>query len=114
MNKQFEDFIRKEMTVEEMPSVDMQFIAERCGVDVAVTIMKQLAGTRFFVPVVWQKVIAERFISIHAGDMDVRELSLATGMSDGKIYKTLNKKASDIYDKKARETQTTVLDMCGG
>lgn len=104
MKQTFLDYVAANMTIDDMPSEDMKMIAESCGVKIALSIMRNLPGARFFVPVNWQKIIAERYVADNASK-SVKVLAVETGLSDAKINKTLNKKTSEIGTK-----QTTVFE----
>ena len=106
MKDAFLEYVAANMTIDDMPSEDMKMIAESCGVEVALSVMRNLPGARFFVPVNWQKIIAERYIAAHA-DKSVKALAIETGLSDAKVLQTLNKKTSQIGK---QTTQTTVFE----
>ncbi|MBR6421965.1 hypothetical protein IKS86_04575 [bacterium] len=106
MRENFIRFVAENITIDDMPSEDMKVIAESCGVETALNIMRNLPGARFFVPVNWQKIIAEKYIAQNA-DKSVKALALDTGFSDWMVLKVLNKKTSEIGVKTG---QTTVFD----
>lgn len=107
MKPEFLKYAKEKMTIDDMPNEDMHFLAELCGVDVAITIMEKLGGSRFFVPNQWSKVIAEKFIREKSGEFSVRELVVITGHSDTFINKILNKKMTDVQMKK----QSSLFEM---
>ncbi|MBP5202276.1 hypothetical protein J6Z39_09070 [bacterium] len=99
MKRVFQDYIEKNITIDDMPTEDMRMIAERCGVDVALSVMLNLAGGRFFVPVNWSKRIAERYIADNASK-PVNQLAIETGFSDWMVLRTLQKPENEIGKKK--------------
>ncbi len=106
MNDTFKRYIKEKIRVIDMPNEDMRFIAETCGVETALKIMENLSGARFFVPIYWQKHIATRFVAENAGILSVKELAVATGMSDWTVNQILNKKQSEIDEM----SQMTICD----
>lgn len=107
MKPEFLQYAKDRMTVDDMPNEDMKFLAVNCGVDIAITVMEKLGGSRFFVPNQWSKYIAERFIRERSGEFSVRELVVITGQSDTFINKILNQKAYDGQIK----NQTSLFEM---
>lgn len=106
MKKVFLDYIRENLTIDDMPTFDMRLIAERCGLDVALSVMLNLAGGRFFVPVNWSKRIAERYIADNASK-PVNQLAIETGFSDWMVFRTLAKPESEIGKKQATVEEFT-------
>ncbi len=55
------DIITKDITIDDLPE-DLKFIATFCGMDVALSLMKQAAGMNFTIPKSALKVLKRNYI----------------------------------------------------
>ena len=109
MKPEFLQYVKENMSIDDMPTDDMRFLADAIGVPQTIEIMEKLAGARFFVPFNWSKNVAKRYIVENCGKLSVRELVIETGISDSVIYMLINRKMSDLQAK----NQTSLFDVMG-
>jgi Mor family transcriptional regulator len=79
----------KDIKLEDMPNSDMQMIAETCGVEAAVTLMREFAGTQLTVPTFWHKRVIMRKIVEEFDGANVEKLAVRFGVSKTFVYDTL-------------------------
>ena len=65
---------------------DIGLVGEQCGLDVAVSLVVRLGGTKLSVPKYALKRAARRYIRAHYDGTNAKILALATGMTERFVY----------------------------
>ena len=79
----------KDITIEDMPTPDMEMVAHICGLDTAVLLMKSFAGVQLNVPKLWSKGLIERRILKEYDGSNINRLIIRYGVSRRYVYKVL-------------------------
>ena len=77
--------ILKKITVNDLPGRDLKLIADACGLEVAISLMCNACGVRFYVPHNGLTRFMEKYI-LENPDLCAREFALMLGVSETKIY----------------------------
>lgn len=79
----------KDITIEDMPTSDMEIVAHVCGLEAAVLLMRSFAGSQLNVPKLWYKgLIARKIIKEYDGN-NIHRLTQRYGVSRAYVYKIL-------------------------
>jgi len=85
-----EDII-KEITLDDMPNNDFRFLAEMCGLEIAVKLLCELPGCTFFIPKEgFKNFYARRILSEYDGTtLSLKHLSIKYNTTEGNIREIL-------------------------
>lgn len=73
-------------------TLDMRIIADSCGMEVAISLLKNLAGGRYYIPHPTSlDKLMERYVSKDAKNTDVRVIAARLGVTEGCIRKYLSR-----------------------
>lgn len=86
----------KDLTPDDFPG-DLRLVAQECGVTVALLLAERMRGTQLYITSADRILMPrkEAFVLDHMGDMSVKELALATGLSERQVYNILERKRED-------------------
>ena len=79
----------KDITIEDMPTSDMEIVANICGLKAAVNLMESFAGSQLNVPKLWYKGLIERRIIKEYDGHNINRLTQRYGVSRAYVYKIL-------------------------
>ncbi len=85
----------KDITIEDMPTPDMEMIAHICGLEATVLLLMSCAGAKLKVPKFWYKAVVDRKIVQEFDGRNVSQLQKRYGVSRAYVYKVLQEKRSD-------------------
>ena len=92
------------MTLEDMPTEDMRHLAESCGVDVAIKLLKTMAGINIYIPlqIRFRKVI-ERFVVKEFNSANAKILAQACNISINYVYEIVQREDEKRCKTKVRQ-----------
>lgn len=91
MQREWEKMIDS-MTTEDMPNNDMRDVADFCGAEVAINLLKNFAGAHIIVPKQRAFIkIAQKFIIKNFDGKNAKALARITGCSLSFVYDTIQK-----------------------
>ncbi|MHB9155657.1 MAG: Mor transcription activator family protein [Endomicrobiales bacterium] len=79
----------KDITIDDMPTADMEMVAHVCGLETAVLLMKSFAGAQLNIPKLWFKAVIERKIVQEYDGVNINRLTKRYGVSRAYIFKVL-------------------------
>lgn len=81
-----------EMTVEDMPTEDMRNVAEDCGLDVAIILLKKMCNVNIYIPGQkrYKKVI-EKFVIKNFNSTNAKLLAQACNISLAHVYEIIQR-----------------------
>lgn len=82
------------VTLEDMPTDDMREIAEICGVDNTVEIMRIFAGLTINVPANFSKKLVDKYIKKNYNGSNMKKICRVCGVSSRYVFK-LTKTTAD-------------------
>ena len=93
-SKKLIDKVKEQITSEDMPTENMKIIAETCGIDIAIKILKNLGGLSLYIPSSGISLIHNKYIlKRYDGTRDcANRLALELGVSINYVYKILKQK----------------------
>lgn len=71
----------KELSLDDLPSEDLRWIAQEHGIETALSIWSSFAGTSIRLPIRLPQTFCIRYIRAHFPDMSVNQLARALGIS---------------------------------
>ena len=71
----------KNVTTQDMPSEDMRLVAETCGINVAIKLMKGMGGTAIYIPKHPYFKLVEKIIK-EFDNINYKEVALAFGVTE--------------------------------
>lgn len=101
------DSWEKDMTVNDMPNGDMRLVAELCGIDTALLLMKHLGGVNIYVPKMIERRIMAAYVQRHYDGKNAKNLAVRMGKSIRFVYSLLQE------NKDKGNGQTSLLDELG-
>jgi Mor family transcriptional regulator len=91
MDKNLLADIAKNISLDDMPNGDMRMVAENCGIQTALLLMRELPALNIYIPSGWHKTIVERYIQKHHRKIDVKHLALSCGVSETFVYNVIRR-----------------------
>jgi Mor family transcriptional regulator len=94
------DQLLKDITIEDMPSQDMMFVAEQCGIKVALDLIKKLGGVWLYIPKrnalmkIAKKIIIKNFDGTNA-----KQLAILCNISERQVYSIVEEEDSNRKDR---------------
>jgi Mor family transcriptional regulator len=85
----------KDITIEDMPTPDMETVAKVCGVEMAVLLMSRFSGAQFYIPRFWYRNLVERKIIAEYDGRNANLLARKFGVSRQHVYRVLQRDASE-------------------
>ena len=85
----------KDITIDDMPTPDMEMVAHVCGLETAVLLMRSFAGAQLNIPKLWFKAVIERKIVEEFDGDNINRLTTRYGVSRAYVYKVLQEKRPD-------------------
>jgi Mor family transcriptional regulator len=82
----------KDITIEDMPTPDMEMVAHVCGLEIAVLLMRSFAGAQLNIPKLWFKAVVDRKIVEEFDGKNINRLTMRYGVSRAYVYKVLQEK----------------------
>lgn len=86
--------ILKEITINDLPNLDLRIIANACGLETALKLMCNAPGVRFYVPSNGLRIFMEKYI-LKNRSLCVKELAINLGVSESQIYTILHEQKID-------------------
>ena len=93
----------KDITIEDMPTPDMEMIAHVCGLETAILLMRSFAGAQLNIPKLWFKAVVDRKIVEEFDGKNINRLTMRYGVSRAYVYKVLQEK------RRGRDQQRTTV-----
>jgi Mor family transcriptional regulator len=75
--------------IDDLPNEDLKAVAKHCGIEVARTILREMAGAVIVVPIRQNLAILSRFINKRFKGDNAKELARAVGISWRQVYRIL-------------------------
>jgi len=82
----------KDITIDDMPTPDMEMVAHVCGLETAVLLMRSFAGAQLNIPKLWFKAVIERKIVEEFDGDNINRLTTRYGVSRAYVYKLLQER----------------------
>ncbi len=82
----------KDITIDDMPTPDMEMVAHVCGLETAILLMRSFAGAQLNIPKLWFKAVIERKIVEEFDGDNINRLTTRYGVSRAYVYKVLQEK----------------------
>jgi Mor family transcriptional regulator len=86
------------ITVDDMPNADMRMVAELCGVEVAIELMRHLGGINIYIPRTAEKEFLKKYVVERYNGHNAKELAIDLGISVRKVFNILNEKTKPSED----------------
>jgi Mor family transcriptional regulator len=102
MREEFESLIKK-ITISEMPNNDMKCVAETCGVDVAVKLLRNLPGALINIPQRAFNKVADKFVISKFDGSNAKKLAQITGYSHNHVYRIVRRE-NELRKSRKRNT----------
>lgn len=80
-----------DITIEDMPTPDMEMVANVCGLETAVLLMRHFAGAQINIPKLWYLPLIERKIVEEFNGVNIKRLAKKYGVSTRHVYRVLTK-----------------------
>jgi len=93
------DEIIKDLNIEDMPTGDMQLIAESCGLDVAIKLMREMGGMSIYIPKYPYFKLIERILS-EKRIINYKKLAMLFGVTERYVLKILSQKRENDKQEK--------------
>lgn len=81
--------LKNEIKIEDLPNKDMRLVAESCGVEVALSLLKHMSGVSLYIPKKDIKAALDRYIRDNYTGKNAKELALRFGKSERYIYQVV-------------------------
>ena len=98
------------MSIEDLPNDDLRDVAEVCGIEIALRIMKKLSGSHIYVPHNSFSKIAFKFIVENFDGSNAKKLSQVTGISLCHVYTIIRNEDKKRSENK-KKTNYKQLDL---
>jgi len=84
------------LTIEDLPNEDMVFVANACGLEVAIKLLKDLPGLAINIPKTGMRKLVNKYVCENYSGHNAKELALECGLSIRQVYNVLDKKRSVV------------------
>jgi hypothetical protein len=86
------DALIEAMSLDDMPSGDMKFVAEQCGVRIAISLLKNISGNWIYIPKrdAFKKIVDKIVIDKFNGS-NAKNLAVACRISERHVYDIIEK-----------------------
>jgi hypothetical protein len=78
-----------DVQAENLPNDDMKLVAEKCGIEIARSLIEKFSQTAVYVPRIETTAWAKEYIRSHYTHKNAKRLAQAFGVSDRFIYKCI-------------------------
>ena len=84
----FKQFL-SDISIEDMPNGDLKMVAEICGMDVAVKLLKELGGINIYIPQNGLRAVMRRYVKKQFNGRNAKDLANELGISLTSVYRLL-------------------------
>jgi len=101
-----------DITASDLPSEQMQLIADRCGISDALSLMDQLPGLEIYVPAAGKKALDLQYIKDHHTGYNSASIAIHLGIDRRKVEK-LSRQATSARCFLTNDHMRLVSELCG-
>ncbi len=81
----------KQMGIEDMPNQDMRLVAELCGLDVAISLLRNMSGVSIYIPKVESNInFIRRFVKRFYNGNNAKIIAIELDIGERLVYKIVN------------------------
>ncbi len=100
------------MSQDDLPNDDLKDLAQVCGMETAIKLLKELNGIHIYIPKDGFKKVIDRFIIKNFNGTNAKKLAIICDISEVHVYEIIRKEDSKKAANRATKMQQHLFDQC--